>query len=341
MFKKTLLFLILLGSLFSLPAHAFQEGVDATDTYYHYVPAAISNGYGRVAGLNIATTDDLDVCWYYEDDSTCTAITEGNQTDTCPPASGQACLTDVGNGVYNVGIDASLVTETGKMLCIDVQDVQASRTVGDQILCKYIYPEARDRAAHIDDNWNELKAGHSTADSFGDYLDTEVSGVGGGTPLTSQQTRDAMKLAPTVGAPSAGSVDEHLDDILADTADIQPNYATSAAQTTAQNDLDIITGSDGTTLATTQGNYAPAKAGDSMALTAAAVDAILDDTVDGTRTLREVLCAVAASQLGKSSGMGTTSVIFRNIDDDTNVIAGTMDSSFNRTGVTLSLGGCN
>lgn len=45
--------------------------------------------------------------------------------------------------------------------------------------------------------------------------------------LTPQEVRDAMKLAPTVGAPSAGSVDEHLDDILADTAVMQPTIATN------------------------------------------------------------------------------------------------------------------
>lgn len=37
--------------------------------------------------------------------------------------------------------------------------------------------------------------------------------TGGGTPLTAQQTRDAMKLAPTAGTPAAGSVDAHLDTI--------------------------------------------------------------------------------------------------------------------------------
>lgn len=42
--------------------------------------------------------------------------------------------------------------------------------------------------------------------------------------------------------------------------------ATAGALTTAQNDLDILTGTDGVTLATAQGNYAPAKAGDSMGL---------------------------------------------------------------------------
>lgn len=40
------------------------------------------------------------------------------------------------------------------------------------------------------------------------------------------------------------------------------DYATAAAQTTAQNDLDILTGTDGATLATSQPNYAPAVVGD-------------------------------------------------------------------------------
>lgn len=43
--------------------------------------------------------------------------------------------------------------------------------------------------------------------------------------------------------------------------------ATASALATAQADLDTITGSDGATLASAQANYAPAKAGDSMALT--------------------------------------------------------------------------
>jgi hypothetical protein len=64
--------------------------------------------------------------------------------------------------------------------------------------------------------------------------------------------------------------------ILADTADIQPNYATEAKQDIAQSDLDKITGSDGATLATSQGNYAPAKAGDSMD-----VDSVNSVTITG------------------------------------------------------------
>jgi hypothetical protein len=44
------------------------------------------------------------------------------------------------------------------------------------------------------------------------------------TPLTAQETRDAMKLAPTAGDPAAGSIDKHVDDILADTAELQTDW---------------------------------------------------------------------------------------------------------------------
>ena len=61
-------------------------------------------------------------------------------------------------------------------------------------------------------------------------------------------------------------------------------HATASALATAQTDLNTLTGSDGVTLATTQGNYAPAKAGDSMALTASAVDDIWDEAISGHST---------------------------------------------------------
>jgi len=54
------------------------------------------------------------------------------------------------------------------------------------------------------------------------------------------------------------------DGVLIATAE---DHATATALATAQADLDVLTGSDGATLATAQGNYAPAKAGDAMALT--------------------------------------------------------------------------
>lgn len=54
------------------------------------------------------------------------------------------------------------------------------------------------------------------------------------------------------------------------------SYATSAAQTTAQNDLDILTGTDGVTLATSQPNYAPATSAQAVAIQGATFDTATD-----------------------------------------------------------------
>lgn len=51
-----------------------------------------------------------------------------------------------------------------------------------------------------------------------------ITGSGGGSGgLTAQETRDAMKLAPSVGAPAAGSIDAALGNIEADTNELQAN----------------------------------------------------------------------------------------------------------------------
>ena len=79
---------------------------------------------------------------------------------------------------------------------------------------------------------------------------------------------DAVWDEPTSGHTTAGTFGVSAKDVLVDTADLQANqgdwatatgFSTAAAMATAQADLDIITGADGVTLATTQGNYAPNK----------------------------------------------------------------------------------
>jgi hypothetical protein len=61
---------------------------------------------------------------------------------------------------------------------------------------------------------------------------SDLAGAGAG--LTQQEVRDAMKLAPTGGSPSAGSVDQHLDDIELDTQDLQTQIGTAGDGLTAQ-----------------------------------------------------------------------------------------------------------
>lgn len=113
---------------------------------------------------------------------------------------------------------------------------------------------------------------------------------------------------------------------------------------TAQADLDLVTGSDGATLATAQANYAPSKAGDQMDLVdapnstavAAMVAAYLAGVVEGTTTVQESMALMNAAAAGKVSGAAGTSVNLRNLADTLNRIAATVDADGNRSAVTLT-----
>ena len=62
-------------------------------------------------------------------------------------------------------------------------------------------------------------------------LDVGVGTRGTGTAMTSQQVRDAMKLAPTTGTPTAGSVDAELDALQTNTAALAIRNAMKLAPT--------------------------------------------------------------------------------------------------------------
>jgi hypothetical protein len=53
--------------------------------------------------------------------------------------------------------------------------------------------------------WDETQPGHTTVGTFGKYLDTEVSGVGGGTPPTVGEIADAVWDEATSGHKVAGT----------------------------------------------------------------------------------------------------------------------------------------
>lgn len=71
------------------------------------------------------------------------------------------------------------------------------------------------------------------------------------------------------------------------------------------------------------------------ALSAAAVDEILDEVVEGTLTVRQILRLLLAEAAGKASGGGSTAIAFRDLADTKNRIAATVDASGNRSAVTL------
>jgi len=81
----------------------------------------------------------------------------------------------------------------------------------------------------------------------------------------------------------------------------------------------------------------PAALGDAMALTTAAVDAVLDDPVEGAYTLRQAMRLILAASAGKLSGAGTSSITIRDINDTVDRITAEVDASGNRAAVTKTV----
>lgn len=158
---------------------------------------------------------------------------------------------------------------------------------------------------------------------------------------------DAVWDEAATGHTDAGKAGEQLwtdvDAILADTNELQTDDVPGLIAT-AQADLDTLTGTDGATLATAQGNYAPAKAGDEMdlvdapnatALTAAA-DALLK------RDMSAVTGEAARSPLNalrflrnKWSISGTTLTVTKE-DDSTSAWTSTVSTDAAADPVTAS-----
>lgn len=106
-----------------------------------------------------------------------------------------------------------------------------------------------------------------------------------------------------------------------------------------------VAGVTGGTVRNFQVELSPAVPGSAMtlaadaisasALSAAAIDEIIDEVIEGTLTLRQVLRILLAEAVGKAAGGGTTSITFRDQADTKNRIAATVDASGNRSAVTL------
>lgn len=71
------------------------------------------------------------------------------------------------------------------------------------------------------------------------------------------------------------------------------------------------------------------------ALSDDAIDAILDETIESTYTLRQIVRILAAANAGKLSGAGTTNPKFKGLDGTTTRIDATTDDDGNRTAVVL------
>lgn len=215
--------------------------------------------YGGLSGTDIEHLDQLD--------------------DTITSRASQASV-DVIDGIVDailVDTDTTIPALIAALNDIDIADVQTALTnqgyTGARaVLLDFLdaaissrnsvvpLAAATDQAEH--DATQAAIAGlndPSTADI--DSVLTAAHGAGswqtGGSSLTAQDVRDAMKLAPTAGAPAAGSVDEALDTLQTDVTAILADTGTDIPTLIAAlNDISIA---DVQTALTTQG-YTAARA---------------------------------------------------------------------------------
>lgn len=148
-------------------------------------------------------------------------------------------LSDIQTRLPAALIDGRMDSSIGAM-ATDVLTEDAVKGDASEKIAGAVRAELATELARIDiaisDAWDEVREDHTAEGSFGAlseyipsstatasavrielatelaHLDADVSSAGGG--LTAQETRDAMKLAPTAGTPAAGSVDAHLDSLL-------------------------------------------------------------------------------------------------------------------------------
>lgn len=142
---------------------------------------------------------------------------------------------------YSGGLDLRGSSAGGQNSSIEIVAGQvildASNTAG--VIAVRGWPDLFDNSAGATVNLN----GYGPI--LSDEEQTTQHGAGAwttGTPATQQNIRDAMKLTPTVGAPAAGSVDEHLDDILTDTSTMQPIVSTNLDATVSSRSTSVEVG---------------------------------------------------------------------------------------------------
>jgi hypothetical protein len=205
-------------------------------------------------------------------------------------------------------------------------DAEVQSEVNDGLVAFWTSP-----ATLVDLVWDELLSGHTVSGSTGEAL--AAAGTAGDPWTTS--------LPGSYTGDQAGKI---LAEILVDTGTTIPGTIT-----TAQNDLDILTGADGATLASSQPNYAPAKVSDlgtvQTADHTAAIAALptlsqilAGGDIDGF-TLEETLKLCLAALAGKLDGAATTTITIRSADDSANRIVATVDADGNRSAVTLDATG--
>jgi hypothetical protein len=238
----------------------------------------------------------------------------------------------------------------------DRLQVHAAEITNGLITAAAIATDAIDADAIATDAVTELQAGLATAAALAvvdDYLDTEVAAILADTHELQGDLTDGGRIdllidaikAKTDNLPADPADDSDLDTQLAAIKSVVDDILVDTG-TTLEADLDAILAdtselqgdlADGGRLDLLIDAILADTGTDGVPLTAAAVDAILDEVFEGTLTLRQFLRLAKAALAGKAAGGGTDTITFRDHADAKDRITATVDENGNRTAVTLDV----
>jgi hypothetical protein len=165
----------------------------------------------------------------------------------------------------------------------------------------------------------ELDATISSRAPASEY-DTELSDIQADLDNPSQYKADVSAL----DTPDNFKADVSGLALEATLTDIKGGGWTDENLTTIDANVDSILEDTGTTLPTAISN-----------LNNITADNVLDATVEGTYSLKEVLRIMSGVLAGKLSGGGTTTLTFRDISDSLDRVVATVDSSGNRSAIAI------
>lgn len=313
-----------------------------TDDIQTRLPAALVSG--RIVALSQAiATDAIDAASLKTD-----AVTE---IQTAVAAGSVASVVGaVGSVTGNVGgnVTGSVGSVVGAVGSVTGAVGSVTGNVGGNVTGSVgsVIAAVTIAAASITAIWDKATSALTTIGSIGKLLVDNIDAT------ISSRLASASYTAPPSAATIAAAVWDRLTSalttvgsigkLLVDSVDTAiSTRATASALTTAQADLDDIqtrlpAALDGGRM----NSIVNAMAADvitASALSAGAVDEILDDTIgDSTITVRQALRVLIAGMAGKLSGAATATVTIRNVADSANVIVASVDADGNRSAVTVT-----
>lgn len=247
------------------------------------------------------------------------------------PNAGATNATEISSGWYKVTLDT---TDTGTLGAIAVRGAVA--TIDDVGLVLNVISATTGGATNLDATVSS-RATQTSVDTIDDFLDTEVAAI-----LAAVDTEIAAIKTKTdqLTFTTANRVDSQVFGMEANTvssASIASGAITSSkfaggAINAAVFAADAITAAKIAADVTTELQTGLA--------TQTSLDAVKakTDLIPGTqdgKTFAETILLMASVTLGKASGMGTSTCIFRALDDSQDRVTATIDADGNRTAVTF------